>query len=56
MVEGRGCVWEGARVWWCEVSDMTGKVRGRHMANWFYLCGSACFAISTIINMVRSGR
>lgn len=21
------------------------------MANWFYPCGSACFAIGTIINM-----
>jgi hypothetical protein len=23
------------------------------MANWFYLAGSCCFAVGTLINMVR---
>jgi hypothetical protein len=27
-------------------------VERRHMANWFYLAGSLCFLVGTVLNMV----
>lgn len=40
---------EMLRLWPAEPT----KKRTTRMSNWFYLAGSACFAIGTIINMWR---